>query len=877
MIEDEEDDEPECNFGLATRTVVARDRPSTPLTIKVDQPKPISNFAAAFARMHDERQKRTSPDSEDNPRETRRRKSTESGDSTDNEIATGTAILDLNSPENPTTVSESRYEEYFTIEGQKAKFKKTAEPRTNVFDRLGPAWAEDDEILAEALEADRRDEEELQAQVKRMENDRREQERKQWEEEARIREQQRAKREAERAKKSEVFRDTAEYEQVKGTMTRQTILKDPMPPGFSQLPAKRDEPESAGKKGHRSTGKSGGRFVKPPEKTMLVGFFNLRKFRYNKLYSEPNIVIAWAEMSLNLDHMNREVTSLGFFEKPGEKTREIMALVKYALICGIDGYRNVMVQWPSWVADTHRPMPHYAPTPIPPTRATMQTDIRVKAHADWEYHLSWLQHWNDALDTGRDVYYGGARQSDSRLVVTAVYLLNHVLDNPLKIEEIKRNTGWQLCRPYLDANQTKKARDREREDAQNDLKWRTTNWKSAKAMADETYRQFYELVKMEIEQCKHQGEQEKQTKKEKAEKYEQHRKNLSHQRGLDNARPPASSKDRGSLPVKIDRERAAGKSANTLRSEIHVVEMEKRIPTTKAKSAIDTNKEEEMEVELEENLHDALPGYLLNLRAPSGNKLPAEISANRRRPSTGMPQLEDVPEEERTGEGVGGEAEVEESSSSTSSGTGSCSCSSSSSGSGSDSEEDEESKDEPSNGGEINEEAYNEPDPSYLLQLQSEEAEAKEGRSHLEQLEIEYRGRVSTREEMHGVQEAYHATPNVNDDDLLKGEAMDASPRTETALLAETADTLAVGVNCGITEEETLAAVASIHNPSMPTEAEFLNTDVDMEESPESFDALSHCTPHLPDIPEKKPPTTTDRTPKKKQGRHSNKGRKQRR
>ena len=100
---------------------------------------------------------------------------------------------------------------------------------------------------------------------------------------------------------------------------------------------------------------------------MLVGFFDLRKFRYSKLYSEPNAVIAWAQMSLNMDHMNREVASLGFFEKSGEKTREIMALVKYALICGIDGYRNVMVQWPSWVANTQRPTPHYAPTPIPPT------------------------------------------------------------------------------------------------------------------------------------------------------------------------------------------------------------------------------------------------------------------------------------------------------------------------------------------------------------------------------------------------------------------------------------------------------------------------------------------------------------------------------
>ena len=152
--EEEEDDEPEFTFSLATRTIIARDWPSPLLTIKTDNPQPVSNFAAAFTRMHEEHRKRTSPDSEDNPQETRRRKSAESGDNTDNEILAGTAILDLSSPEKPKTVVESQYEEYFTTEGQRAKFKKVVKPRTNVFDRLGLAQIEEDEILAEALEAD---------------------------------------------------------------------------------------------------------------------------------------------------------------------------------------------------------------------------------------------------------------------------------------------------------------------------------------------------------------------------------------------------------------------------------------------------------------------------------------------------------------------------------------------------------------------------------------------------------------------------------------------------------------------------------------------------------------------------------------------------
>ena len=64
-----------------------------------------------------------------------------------------------------------------------------------------------------------------------------------------------------------------------------------------------------------------------------------------------------------MDHMNREVASLGFFEKAGEKTWEILGLVKYALICGIDGYQNVMVQWPSWVANASSANPPLCPYP----------------------------------------------------------------------------------------------------------------------------------------------------------------------------------------------------------------------------------------------------------------------------------------------------------------------------------------------------------------------------------------------------------------------------------------------------------------------------------------------------------------------------------
>ena len=481
-LEEDDDDKPEVTFGLGHQIVVPKGRPSPPAT--TSGPQPVNNFAIACTQMHEEYRKRSSPDSEDPPRETRRRKSTESGDSTDNEILVNTAILDLGSPETKAT-PQSRYEEYFTVEGRKLMADKNvtvktgtveylrtgAQPKTSVYERLGLAVSDEQQITEEALEAERRAARELQLRVKKMEDDRREQERQQWEDEKWAREEQKAKREAERAKKAAAFRDTTEYDDAKDNMTRRLILQGPLPKGFTKVHPKEPEPEPVGKKGHRSDGRSSGQFGKQaekPEKVMLVGFFDLCDFRYSKLYTDRNSVIAWAEMSINLEHLNRQVASISFFKKASEKTCEILGLVKYALICGIDGFRNTIVHWLSWVTDKSRPTPEYAPTPIPPAKTAMPTDVQVKANLDWRYHLSWLQHWHDAFDIQRGVFYGGAQQSDSQLVVIIVFLMNHVLDNPLKIEEIRQNMGWQLCRPNLNPDTAGAENLKEAEDAVKD-------------------------------------------------------------------------------------------------------------------------------------------------------------------------------------------------------------------------------------------------------------------------------------------------------------------------------------------------------------------------------------------------------------------------
>ena len=54
---------------------------------------------------------------------------------------------------------------------------------------------------------------------------------------------------------------------------------------------------------------------------------------------------------------------------------------------------------------------------------------------------------------------------------------------------------------------------------------------------------------------------------------------------------------------------------------------------------------------------------------------------------------------------------------------------------------------------------------------------------YFEQMEIDYKGTEGTWEDVHGGSEVYHPIPRLEEDWLLSGEAMDASPWTESTLL----------------------------------------------------------------------------------------------
>ena len=170
-------------------------------------------------------------------------------------------------------------------------------------------------------------------------------------------------------------------------MERWFILTNPFPEGFSKVTPKSKETPSACKPSHRSGGKSSGQFGHPPCHLIINGLLDLKRFPYECLHKRPGLT--------------QEVNSLKYFQQHTEKKREILGIVKYCLILGIDGYRNVIADWPSWLTDKSHPIPDYAPFSEKPE---FVKDICMKAWQHWEYYLSWMQHWHDVSNVPLSVY-----------------------------------------------------------------------------------------------------------------------------------------------------------------------------------------------------------------------------------------------------------------------------------------------------------------------------------------------------------------------------------------------------------------------------------------------------------------------------------------
>ena len=89
---------------------------------------------------------------------------------------------------------------------------------------------------------------------------------------------------------------------------------------------------------------------------------------------------------------------------------------------------------------------------------------------------------------------------------------------------------------------------------------------------------------------------------------------------------------------------------------------------------------------------------------------------------------------------------------------------------------------------------------------------------YFKQMEIDYKGTEGTREDVGGGLEVYHPFPQLEEDQLLSGEAMDTSPWMESTLLADTAKPTAEAEFPAT--GSTAAAVTAPANLGMPTAEE---------------------------------------------------------
>ena len=146
---------------------------------------------------------------------------------------------------------------------------------------------------------------------------------------------------------------------------------------------------------------------------------------------------------------------------------------------------------------------------------------------------------------------------------------------------------------------------------------------------------------------------------------------------------------------------------------------------------------------------------------------------------------------------------------------------------------------------------------------------------YFEQMEIDYKGTEGTQEDFGGRSKVYHPIPQLEEDQLLSGEAMDTSPQMESTLLANivkpTADAELPAAG------NTAAAYTALADLDMLTAEEFYDIppledtqardEKDREESPASFDPMSHQMPELPTLKEGLPPEKTDRSLRKRNKR----------
>ena len=286
-----------------------------------------NNFAITFTHLREDSQKiqnkRPTTSPEQSPQQTKRKRSTESGDSTDSEISKERKMLEITSPRKS---GPTRYKQYLAEGGRKLEvrialpedyvatsmappddYATGAIPKCPTHEWLGPEVIENMEITEleqgdiadEIYQAQQAHDEELFTWMRCQEEDLKAQEQKKWKEETWQWELRKKKREEEEARKWAAFQKTEEYERQKkrtekskDDMERWSILTNPSLEGLSKVPPKPKEMPVACKPSHRSEGKSSGQFNQPPHHLVINCLLDMRRFQYDCLHKRVRAMIA---------------------------------------------------------------------------------------------------------------------------------------------------------------------------------------------------------------------------------------------------------------------------------------------------------------------------------------------------------------------------------------------------------------------------------------------------------------------------------------------------------------------------------------------------------------------------------------------------------
>ena len=447
------------------------------------------------------------------------------------------------------------------------------------------------------------------------------------------------------------------------------------------------------------------------------------------------------------------------------------------------------------------------------------------------------------------------------------YLINHVLDEPVELERIRSNTGWVLCQPHLDYGKFLVEKDRECQDALMKETWRIKNRQCCTEQAKDTFAQLKESVLDTIDQFKRKQEAKHLRKREEDEKYRRDIRCRSEQRGRDNARSHSTQSSRREHSMgrssswtqpmtqdkqprrRIDRKRAF--SQPTGGSEVkdiqHGSAQKEKVPEAHSEQAQAGEKPEEeddidQDYDLTKSPFDPMGNYLGSEQEtmPAIRDQPALHDSLLRYVTETKYLIDLVPTQKGVASDKPAMGALPEQSSSSS----------------------------PASSSETEDE-----DNDTVQDLADGE--------YFKQMEIDYKGTGGTWEDVGGVSEIYHPIPWLEEDWLLSGEVMDASPWMESTLLADTARPTAE-VEPPATGSAVVAAMAPA-NLDMLTAEEFYDIspledaqagdEKDGEESPVSFNATSHQMPELPTPKEGLPPEKTDRSPTKKNKRSKKGGR----